>query len=93
MKRGIKKMGGSGGVFKNTFKILVHIFSELNIRRRDTGSFRQSTHKPPGAVCVAGLAVNQNKEHPLGCKSTKLLVERVLTTPYVTNINTHELLV
>ena len=55
--------------------MLVHLFPKLNVRRRDTGSFRQSTHKPLGAVCVAGLAVNQNREHPLGCKSSKLLVE------------------
>ena len=44
---------------KNNVKMLVDCFSRLNGGGRDTGSFRQSTHKPPGAVCVAGLAVNQ----------------------------------
>lgn len=29
---------------------------------------------------MAGLAVNQNEEHPLGCKSSKLLVKLVLIT-------------
>lgn len=65
-------------------------FPKLNIRRRDTGSFRQSTHKPPGAVCVAGLAVNQNREHPLGCKSSKLLVELATVPMLQTSTNTDE---
>lgn len=83
MKRGIevekqKDRGREGN--KNTVTMFVQLFPKLNVRRRDTGSFRQSTHKPPGAVCVAGLAVNQNREHPLGCKSSKLLVELVQTT-------------
>ncbi len=70
-----------GEIKKNkTVSMQVQLFHELNIRRRDSGSFRQSTHKPPGAVCVAGLAVDQNREHPLGCKSSKLLVKLELTT-------------
>lgn len=53
----------------------LHIF--ILILKTSSGQFTHSAHKPPGAVCVARLAVNQIKEHPLGCKSTTPLDEEV----------------
>lgn len=71
-------MGKTKGAVITLYICNNYIFSKEMLE--DT-SFRQSTHKPPpGAVCVAGLAVNQNREHPLGCKYSKLLVERLQTT-------------
>lgn len=43
---------------KKIFIILHSLYQTL-----EAGSFKQSTHKPPGAVCVAVLAVSQHKRN------------------------------
>lgn len=65
-----------------TFTMLLFLFLSNQTLEDKTldHSDNQHTNIQTGAVCVAGLAVNQNKEHPLGCKSTRLLVQLLLTT-------------
>lgn len=58
---------------KNSVTMLVHLFIKLNIRKRGTGHSDINTQTPRSCLC-GWVRCQSKREHPLGCKSSKLLV-------------------